>query len=257
MQPTMFQPVGGMDQIQKAFGRALDGRVRNNCTVRAVECDATGATVTWREGRDTRSRRADFVISTLPAPLLSRLPCNFSQPFAQALSSVELDGSCKIGWQAPRFWEGEDEIYGGLAYMDHEVRFLWYPSAALHSETGVLLACYNAGPDGVAFGRKSMATQLASSRAAVELAHPGKSRLLSKPVVIVWRDQQFSEGPWARLPTDSPVYAKLNEPEGRVYLAGDWLTHISGWQEGAAVSAHRAVNAIAARTRADNLTAPA
>lgn len=256
MQPTMFQPVGGMDQIAKAFARALDGRVRNNCIVRAVDCDATGATVTWREGRDTRSQRADFVISTLPAPLLARVACNFSAPFAQALRAVELDGSCKIGWQAPRFWEREDEVYGGLAYMDHEVRFLWYPSAGLHSETGVLLACYNAGPGGVAFGKKSLAAQLASSRAAVELAHPGKSRLLSKPVVIVWRDQPFSEGPWARLRTDSPAYATLNEPDGRVYLAGDWLTHISGWQEGAAVSAHRAVNAIAARTRADNLAAP-
>ncbi|MDX2233339.1 MAG: FAD-dependent oxidoreductase [Hyphomonadaceae bacterium] len=256
MQPTMFQPVGGMDQIPKAFARALDGRVRTGCEVRSVRCGTNGATVVWREGRDTRTIEADYVISTLPASMMARLPCNLTPTYAQAVRAVALDHSCKIGWQGPRFWEREDEIYGGLAYMDHETRFLWYPSAGLHSETGVLLACYNAGADAAAFGAKSRLAQIASSRAAVDLAHPGRGHLLGKPIVIVWRDTPWSEGPWARLDPADEVYRKLNEPDGRLYLAGDWLSHLSGWQEGAALSAHRAVDSITARAHADNLAAP-
>jgi monoamine oxidase len=38
-----------------------------------------------------------------------------------------------------------------------------------------------------------------------------------------------------------PGYARLTEPDGAIYMAGDHVTHLVGWQEGAALSAHRAV----------------
>jgi monoamine oxidase len=37
------------------------------------------------------------------------------------------------------------------------------------------------------------------------------------------------------------------EPDDRIYFAGDHLSHLSSWQEGAALSAQRAVQMIAAR----------
>ena len=41
-----------------------------------------------------------------------------------------------------------------------------------------------------------------------------------------------------------PGYARLTEPDGPIYMAGDHVTHLVGWQEGAALSAHRAVTKI-------------
>jgi monoamine oxidase len=39
-------------------------------------------------------------------------------------------------------------------------------------------------------------------------------------------------------------YDRLLEPDGPIYMAGDHVSHIVGWQEGAALSAHRAVSQI-------------
>jgi len=36
----------------------------------------------------------------------------------------------------------------------------------------------------------------------------------------------------------------LLEPDGPICMAGDHVSHIVGWQEGAALSAHRAVSQI-------------
>jgi monoamine oxidase len=44
-----------------------------------------------------------------------------------------------------------------------------------------------------------------------------------------------------------PGYEVWIQPQGRIFMAGDHTSHIVGWQEGAALSAHRAVNMIAAR----------
>jgi monoamine oxidase len=44
-----------------------------------------------------------------------------------------------------------------------------------------------------------------------------------------------------------PGYEVWIQPQGRIFLAGDHTSHIVGWQEGAALSAHRAVNMIGAR----------
>jgi len=255
MQPTMFQPVGGMDQIPKAFARALGAKVRLSCEVRSVRNLPDGVEVAWREAGETRTERAAFVICALPPKLAARLGANFSTPFASALQSVRMDNATKMAWQAPRFWESEDHIYGGLTYMpQHDVSFLWYPSQGLFSAEGVLLGCYNTGEKAAAFARKSLAQRYASSRAAIDTAHPGKGALLKNPISIVWQDMPFNEGPWV---DDGAAgwYERINQPEGRVHFAGDWLSHVVGWQEGAALSGLRAAAMICTRAREEAVAA--
>jgi monoamine oxidase len=36
-------------------------------------------------------------------------------------------------------------------------------------------------------------------------------------------------------------YERMLQPDGPIFFAGDHVSHIVGWQEGAALSAHRAV----------------
>ena len=57
-----------------------------------------------------------------------------------------LSGRGRIGRRfAPRFWESEFQIYGGLSYINHEARLLWYPSDHLNSAQGILVGTYNTG----------------------------------------------------------------------------------------------------------------
>jgi monoamine oxidase len=41
------------------------------------------------------------------------------------------------------------------------------------------------------------------------------------------------------------AYAQLDKPQGRTYFAGDYMSHLVGWQEGAVLSAHHAIERIA------------
>ena len=43
------------------------------------------------------------------------------------------------------------------------------------------------------------------------------------------------------------------EADGPIYLAGDTISHIVGWQEGAALSARRAVDMISDKVKAARL----
>lgn len=253
MQPTMFQPVGGMDSIPKAFAAALGPRVRLNSELIAVRNRPQGVDVVWADNWWARGERFDYVVATLPASQYRRISTNFSTAFANALNSVRLDHATKLAFQAPRFWEREDHIYGGISYLEHNSRLIWYPSQDLFAEQGVLVACYNAGPSALASEQRTLGERIAAAGAAVELAHPGKSALLAHPVSICWNDIPYSDGPWALLGGQSQIYDALNTPEGRVYLAGDWLSLISGWQEGAALSARRAVALLSERVREENV----
>ena len=44
-----------------------------------------------------------------------------------------------------------------------------------------------------------------------------------------------------------PPYAQFDKPQGRTYFAGDCLSHLVGWQEGAVLSAHHAIERISSQ----------
>ena len=64
-----------------------------------------------------------------------------------------------------------------------------------------------------------------------------------------WRQTPHLEAAWHDTPggPDDARYKPLNEPTGRVYFAGDWLSYTDAWQHGAFTSARKAVTALHAR----------
>jgi monoamine oxidase len=246
----MFQPVGGMDQIPKAFYRKVKDSVQLGAEVLSVQTGEQGSRVVWRDRKNGRQHveTADYAIVTLPLPLLARLDTNFSADFRKAIGLAEGDKANKVAWQSPRFWETDFQIYGGLSYINHEARTLWYPSDRLNSEQGVLVATYNTGEVAQQFAGKGLQAQIASSRQAVESLHPGHSHKLRRPLAVNWSKIPFSESPWiVHDEVAQPGYDILNQPQGRTWLASDALAHggVGIWQNSAAESARRVVGLIA------------
>jgi monoamine oxidase len=91
--------------------------------------------------------------------------------------------------------------------------------------------------------------KLAASRRSIELLHPGRSQELKNPIYVSWGHIPYNLGSWVSgFETGTPAgYKAWIQPQGRIYLAGDHTSYIVGWQEGAALSAHRALNLIADR----------
>lgn len=263
MQATMFQPVGGMDQIPRAFARALKKtRPVRNAVVTDISCQPvdrpSGVAVAWRDRKSGKTSRlvGDYLVATLPLALLAGIENDFSPEVKAAIASVPNDHSNKIGFEAPRFWERQ-QIYGGLSFVGGETSLIWYPSAGLHSERGMLLACYGSGPPAATFSARPIAQQITMARAAVARVHPGDEASLTRPVVVNWSKIPFNLGPWPRWrmggrpdqPNDLPAYTLLNQPHWRVHFTGAHLSQTPGWQEGAVASAHRTISSIATQTR--------
>ena len=249
MQPTMMQPVGGMDRIAHAISLAVQPSLRLNEPVSAIRREGDGVRIEHRSG----ITRADFAVVTLPAQLLERIPNDFSPAKKAALKGINYLKSAKIAFEAPRFWEDEG-IYGGLAWTDKLNENVIYPSNNFHSPRGVIVGAYVAGwthgdtPD--SFVKLPMAEQIRISAGSIEALHPGKSRLLEKPIAINWGQVPYSEGVGALWDGGGPgsdngrrtgAYLELLKPEGPIVFAGEHLSYVGLWQEGSALSAHEAL----------------
>jgi monoamine oxidase len=252
-QATMFQPVGGMDRIPYAFAASLGDIVQYGAPVKEIRNTGKGVSVIYAKDGKPVKIEADFCICTAPAPILKGIK-GLSKETLAAAATIKASPLYKIAWEAPRFWEKENNIYGGISFLKQTVDLVWYPSAKLFSQKGVIVAGFNLEQydDGALtdFGKLgSMDAKLAASRKAVEILHPGHGKDLAKPLYINWAQIPWQLGCVGQtdLPDAQDAYARLNQPDGRVFFAADWLSRLSGWQEGAILSAHSAINGIAAR----------
>ena len=255
MQATMMQPVGGMDRIAHAFYDQVRPSVRLNTPVTAIHREGAGVRIEHRGG----AVAADYCICTLPAHLLERIPNDFSPAKKVALKGIQYLKSAKVAFEAPRFWENDGSIYGGMAWTDRLNENVIYPSSGFHQARGVLIGAYVAGwthpenPD--AFVSKPIAEQIAISRASIEALHPGRSRMLTSPVAVNWGQVPYNEGVGAIAPDwgdtkRGPRYEELLRPEGPIIFAGEHLSYVGLWQEGAALSAHEALKLVQAMVAA-------
>jgi monoamine oxidase len=250
-QPTMFQPVGGMDRIPAAFEKRLGSVVRSGAVVRSIRQSASGVSVVYRESANGTEQTilADYCICAMPLTIVRTLDADFSPAVRAAIEGISYDSAYKVAWEAPRFWEKENGIYGGLSYLQQTVGIVWYPSARMFSERGVIVGGYSI-ENGSAFGKlPSFEAKLEASRQAIETLHPGHGEDLSKPVYVSWGQIPYNLGSWISGfgHAGSGSLDVLLTPDRRVYFAGDHTSHLVGWQEGAALSSYRVINQLGAR----------
>ncbi|HEY8433296.1 MAG TPA: FAD-dependent oxidoreductase [Sphingomicrobium sp.] len=246
MQPTMLQPVGGMDAIAGAFFNQVKQTVRLSTPVTGIRRFGSRVRIEHRGGMT----EADYCVCTIPPPILSAIPNDFSAAKKSALRSVSYLDSLKVAFESPRFWEADDSIFGGVAWTDRLNECVLYPSGGFNQPRGVIVGAYVAGwtradnPD--AFARLSFDERFAVARQSIEALHPGRSRLLGKGLTVGWSQTPWSSGAAALWPDRrGPEYDELIRPEGPVAFAGEHLSYLGQWQEGAALAAHEALKLVA------------
>jgi monoamine oxidase len=254
-QATMFQPVGGMDRIPMAFAKKLGPMLHPVSEVTAIKRRNSGVTITYTDKRSGKRNavEAAYCIVTIPLKVLESIDNDFSSTSRAAIRGIEYGNAVKIAWQSRRFWEIDDQIYGGISWVKGPTALVWYPSDRLFSQKGILLGGYVTRGEVDTLAAKPLQEQFELSRAAIEGLHPGRSRELEKPMAITWSKVPYSLGIAARYQTDrDPHYAVLSEPDGPFYFAGEHLSHVGAWQEGAILSARRAINMIDKHRRAQH-----
>jgi monoamine oxidase len=248
-QMTMFQPVGGMDAIPRALAREVDGSIRYGARVTAIRQDATGVTVAFEDARQPgrpETVRADWCLCTIPLPVLARLEMNVGVPMRAAIAGVRYTGSVKIGLQFKRrFWEEDEQIYGGITFTDLPITQISYPSSGyMSSGKGVLLGGYAFGGHAAEFIALSPAERVRRALTYGAMIHPQYQREFDNGVAVAWSRMPSAQGCFAIWPEAARAqhYANLCAIDGRILLAGEFASFMPSWQEGAVLSALDAIS---------------
>ena len=258
-QTSLMEPVGGMDNFFKAFLRqpltrqsgTIASLVRTGAKVTAIEVRADKVAVQYADGAEARVVEADYCISTIPLPIFRDLKTNLPAPYMQAARKIRPDAAGKVGWQSERFWETKDNIYGGISWTTDVITQVWYPSSGFLSAKGVLTGAYIYGDAAATFNARPVAERLQIAREQGDKLHDGFGKQVGQGLAIGWNNMEFERMGW--VDESDPEYeanaVTLLKPQGRFLMAGDQLSFLSGWQEGALLSALNAVTEIDKQVR--------
>jgi monoamine oxidase len=252
-QATMFQPVNGMQQISIALAKSLGPIVNYDAPVTEIAKTAKGVRISYTKGGATKTIEADYAVCAMPLTILKKIKADLDPAHRGAVDrgGSSYRGSFKIPWESRRFWEMDYNIYGGLSFLAKGASPIWYPSANMFSDRGIIVSGYMDEAVGD-FDLLSMQEKFDASRASVEKMHPGHGKELEKPIFCGWKHIKWNEGSWIGA-TPQADYDIITQPDGPIYFAGDHTSHVVGWQEGAALSGKRAVQMISDKVKAARL----
>ncbi|HZC94586.1 MAG TPA: flavin monoamine oxidase family protein [Bradyrhizobium sp.] len=248
-QTTMFQPVGGMDMIGKAFAKEVGDIITYNAKVTRIQQDDGGVTVTYTDvvaSSAPRQAKADWCICTIPLSILSQLPLDVGGKMKAAIDAVPYASSVKIGLQFKRrFWEEDEAIYGGISYTDLPIRQIAYPNYGFNGNgRGVLLGAYlYESANAFEFTSMTPAERVARAVEFGAALHPQYTAEFENGVAVAWHRVPFTlgcAGSWTDR-TRAEHYENLCQIDGRIVLAGEHASYIPAWQEGAILSSLDAI----------------
>lgn len=241
-QQPMFHPVGGMDRIAEAFESQLPKRILFRHEVREVRQDQAGVRVVVRDmgaGAD-REISADYAIATIPTSVLNRIEGDWSAETRRAFANIPYFPVGKLGFQmANRFWETEENIFGGHSFTDAELGTITYPSTEYNSAKGIVQGFYIFGGQASEISALSQEERAQRAVASASSIHPKFGDHVKSAASYFWHLERYNLGGWAEHTRESRAgaYKHLLKPDGRVYFAGEHLSHLPAWMAGAIESA--------------------
>ncbi|WP_121661835.1 flavin monoamine oxidase family protein [Metabacillus litoralis] len=247
-QPLMFQPVGGMDQIPKAFENKLHGKITFGVEVTEIRQSSEGVRIVYKsENGQKKEIIGDYCVCTIPLPVLKNIPADFTAEMKNAIKNINYATTGKIALQfKDRFWENEERILGGITTTNMDISQIWYPSNDFLSTKGILIGYYNFGSNAVKYGNLSLSQREALALKQGAKIHPQYTENFESSFSVAWHKIKYNEGGWASY-SDSDLknyYPILNQPQGRIHLAGEHLSYLTGWMAGAIESAQIVVSRI-------------
>jgi monoamine oxidase len=251
----MFQIAGGTDRIAAAFGERLKDKIVYGANVREIRQTAGAVEVAYQLDGQMKKATADYGVCTLPLPVLASLPvADFDPSIKTGLPAVRYAQVGKIGLQFKRrFWEDDDQIFGGITNTDQDISNIIYPSAGYLGKKGMLVGYYQIGATAGETGLKPPAEREALALAQGSVIHPQYKAEFEKSFSVSWHKVPWSRGGWAGWSADGrkTTYQAMLKGDRRFYFAGDHMTYLIGWMNGALESGRSVATALHARASQD------
>ncbi len=243
-QPTMLQPVGGMDRIARAFEAQVSSNLILEAMVTEIRKTADGVRIVYENSSAVPMQlEADYCVCTIPATVLRSIANDFSGAHAAAISNFDYASAGKLAFQSRRFWEQQHNIYGGISWTTQDITQIWYPNNAFGKTDGVMLGAYTfGGASGDTFTAQSPQQRIDTSITQATALHAVFSGEVNHGISVAWAKVPFQLGAWG---TSDPGI--LLTPDDSIFFAGEHLSILQSWQEGAILSAYHAIDGIVGR----------
>src|SRR5262245_28679077 len=244
----MFQPVGGMDQFPKGLQRAMGAnRITFNAEVQSVHQGDTGVKVVYLDTKSNKKTEvsADYVVVCMPLSVLTGVDINVSPEMMEAIKAVPYSNSAKMGLAMKRrFWEEDDQIFGGHLYSNLPLGEFSYPSYDYFTQKGVLLGLYANGPVGDLLDQ-SVKARLEHVLTHASKVHPQIRQEFESAFGVWWKKVKYSEGGYASGSARARG-AQLTKVENRIIIGSAATTSYSqpDWQEGAVSAGWQALRSL-------------
>ena len=248
---SMYRIAGGNDRLPAALAAALGDRLQLNTELVALSHRGREVRASLKHGRGVSPMTCDYVVLTLPASVLRRIPITPALPAQQhdAIARLKYGRATKTLLQfSSRFWRavGRPRAFGS----DLPFGAVWDGNEEQRGRAGILSL--------LAGGSASDATQAIVARdgmrgLATALDWLGSSdATLLQSQQVVWETDPWARGGYAYFdPAFDPALRQwLARPFGRLFFAGEHTSfRWQGYMNGAVESGRRAAAEIEAAHR--------
>ena len=243
-QSTMLQPIGGMDRIARAFENRVAANIVYEAVVTEIRKTANGASVIYQDRFGTAvTIDVDYCVCTIPASVLRNIPNDFASSHQSAINNFAYAAAGKVAFQSRRFWEQDHNIYGGISWTTQDITQMWYPNAGLGTANGIIVGAYIfGGTAGNNFANQTPQQRINAATAQGSNLHPEYVNEIARGISVSWPKVPFQSGAWG---TSDPGI--LLTADDNIFFAGEHLSILQGWQEGAILSAYHAIDLVVSR----------
>lgn len=236
----------GADTLPNAFAPLLMADTRLGAEVHAIEQDADGVVVRFRDAVGTEGAvSADECILTVPLVLLRHMEISgLDVEKWFSIRNVYYGRAHKIFMQFSRRWWADDyQITHGVTVTDLAIRNVVYTPAGQDPsiDKGVIIASYAWEQDSMAYSMLDEGQRVAQALQDLAKIHPEAAETFEFGISHDWALDRHGGGigPLFRpLEMTSRFYDDITRPANRVWFAGDACSRLARrWIEGAIESA--------------------
>jgi monoamine oxidase len=211
-------------------------RITFNAEVQSVHQSDTGVKVVYLDTKSGKKTEVstDYVVICMPLSVLAGVDINVSPEMMEAIKAVSYSNSAKMGLAMKRrFWEEDDQIFGGHLYSNLPVGELSYPSNDYFTQKGVLLGLYANGPVGDLLDQPVKA-RIEHVLMHASKVHPQIREEFESAYAVWWRKVKYSQGGYASGSARTRS-TQLTKVDNRIIIGSAATTTYSqpDWQEGA------------------------
>jgi monoamine oxidase len=238
-QPKKWRKIrGGNDLLPHAIARKLGERIIYDSPVSQINSTGNRVEVKFTSRGKLTGLSADYLICAVPATMLSKIDTvgAFSEQKIAATKAVRYDSASRVFLETKRrFWQ--DEKLNGFAFgSDYaEIWNLAFGQSGVHG----ILQSYIRGEHSIDITKRSAADRVSVIIERLSTLFPQLKSNFVQGVSKCWSEDPWTLGAWAH--PSGNILASARAPEGRIFFAGEHLSTMPSWMQGAIESGLRVV----------------